>query len=68
MNNAEKFEQNLLKSSVSNNLDAAKQEWSLYRIDWVDGTGVCICGKTHISKLVIILVLVSSSVDGQVAQ
>lgn len=27
MNNAE---QNLLKSSVSNNLDAAKQEWSLY--------------------------------------
>lgn len=30
MNNAEKFEQNLLKSSVSNNLDAAKREWSLY--------------------------------------
>lgn len=40
MNNAEKFEQNLLKSSVSNNLDAAKREWSLYRIDWVDRTGV----------------------------
>ena len=30
MNNAERFEQNLLKSSVSNNLDAAKREWSLY--------------------------------------
>ncbi len=40
MNNAEKFEQNLLKSSVSNNLDAAKREWSLYRIDWVDVHGV----------------------------
>lgn len=61
MNNAEKFEQNLLKSSVSNNLDAAKREWSLYRIDWVDRAGVCICGKTHISKLVIIM----NSVNGK---
>lgn len=31
MNNAEKFEQNLLKSSVSNNLDAAKREWRLLK-------------------------------------
>ena len=33
-------------------MNNAEREWSLYRIDWVDRTGVCICGKTHISKLV----------------
>ena len=55
MNKTERFMETLLKYSESKDFIQATNEWEFHHCEYIpEETGVCICGKKHLSKMVVI--------------
>jgi hypothetical protein len=55
MTKTERFIETILKYSESKDYIQASKEWELHHCEYIpEETGVCICGKKHLSKMVVI--------------